>query len=61
MTQLYAVRAGMKEEIKVARAQMDVTGLDPPANARKVREWVERISSEQRPDLIVFPAPSTTA
>jgi predicted amidohydrolase len=51
----------MKEEIKVARAQMDVTWLDPPANARKVREWVERISSEQRPDLIVFPAPSTTA
>ncbi len=50
----------MPREITVALVQMAPTLANPEANLRKMGDFVERICSEQKTDLIVFPELSYT-
>jgi predicted amidohydrolase len=45
----------MKKEVKVAAVQMDIKGMDPSANLSHMRDMIERVMSEEKVDLIVFP------
>ncbi|MBW7886526.1 MAG: carbon-nitrogen hydrolase family protein [Caldilineaceae bacterium] len=50
----------MPREITVALVQMAPTLANPEANLRKMGDFVEKICTEQRTDLIVFPELSYT-
>jgi predicted amidohydrolase len=45
----------VKDVVEVAAAQIDVKWLDPEANLTKVKSLIDRIETQGRVDLIVFP------
>ena len=50
----------MPREVTVALVQMAPELANPEANLRKMGDFVEKICTEQRTDLIVFPELSYT-
>ena len=50
----------MPREITIAMVQMAPALADPEANLRKMGDFAERICSEQKTDIIVFPELSYT-
>ena len=50
----------MPREVTIALVQMAPSLANPEANLRKMGDFVEKICSEQRTDLIVFPELSNT-
>ena len=50
----------MRREVTIALVQMAPALANPEANLRKMGDFVEKICSEQKTDLIVFPELSYT-
>lgn len=45
----------MRDEVRVAVAQIDIAWFDPAANLRKAREFMQRAADEGWVDIILFP------
>ncbi len=47
--------------MKIAVYQMDLVAGQPEENRKKVKAWVEEVTTQQQPDLLVLPEMWTTA
>ena len=45
----------MKRKVHVALAQMDIKGMEPEANLKHMCDLIEKIMTEEKADLVVFP------
>ena len=50
----------MKEKVEVAAVQMNIAWLNPEKNLEKMLKFMEKVNSEKKVDLIVFPELANT-